>query len=75
MALEHTRPTHTGKRFYTDTQVAEIFGLGKSTLARWRVEGNGPPWCKFGAAVRYPEDQLYRWAESQVCSSTSEHYA
>ncbi len=43
------------------TQVAERLKLARSTLSKLRVTGGGPPYVKFGAAVRYPEDSLSEW--------------
>ena len=42
-------------------QVAERLGLARSTLAKLRVHGGGPPYLKLGASVRYPEDALSDW--------------
>ncbi len=42
-------------------QVAERLKLARSTLAKLRLSGGGPPYMKFGAAVRYPEDSLSEW--------------
>ena len=32
---------------------AQLLGLRRQTLTRWRWEGKGPPFCKIGRAVRY----------------------
>ena len=42
-------------------EVAERLGLARSTLAKLRVHGGGPPYVKLGASVRYPEDALAEW--------------
>jgi len=36
---------------------AKFLALAPQTLARWRVEGNGPKFAKFGRAVAYALDE------------------
>lgn len=45
--------------------VAQRLGLARSTLAKLRLKGGGPPYVKLGAAVRYPEDALTSWVAAQ----------
>lgn len=49
----------------TPAQVADRCGLARSTLAKQRLRGGGPPFVKIGAAVRYPADSLAAWIEAQ----------
>lgn len=36
---------------------AQLMGIQRNTLTRWRWEGRGPRYCKIGRSVRYrPED-------------------
>jgi predicted DNA-binding transcriptional regulator AlpA len=51
-------------KFLNEKQVSEILGISVKTLQRWRLFGEGPPWRKFSAAVRYPADALQAWVES-----------
>jgi hypothetical protein len=54
------------------TQVADRLNLARSTIAKLRLVGGGPPFVKLGAAVRYPEDLLIEWIDAQpVRNSTS----
>ena len=40
-----------------DKEAAVVLGVGLSTLQRWRVTCDGPPFVKMGRTVRYrPED-------------------
>lgn len=47
----------------TPSQVATLCGLSRSTLAKRRLQGVGPPFVKIGAAVRYPEAELMAWMD------------
>jgi hypothetical protein len=43
---------------------AEFLGLSVATLRDWRFRRIGPPFCKFGKAVRYSRLELERYAEA-----------
>ena len=48
---------------YVDTrEAAERLGLAPSTLARYRITGEGPWYYRFGGCVRYRWDALEAWA-------------
>lgn len=47
------------------SEVADRLKLARSTIAKLRLAGGGPPFVKLGAAVRYPEDQLGEWIAAQ----------
>ena len=48
---------------YVDTRgAAERLGLVPSTLARYRVTGEGPWFYRLGRCVRYRGDDLEEWA-------------
>lgn len=53
-----------GKRFITDVEVEERYGISRKTLQNWRVLGRGPEFRKFGDAVRYDVRALESWIES-----------
>lgn len=58
---------------WTDTQgAAATLQLSKSWLDKSRMDGSGPPYAKFGGAVRYNIPTLKKWAASRVRRSTSE---
>jgi hypothetical protein len=57
--------------FLTVKEAAALLRLSEITLARWRIEGYGPPFRKFGRRVVYGNDDLLTWAERQSRSSTS----
>jgi excisionase family DNA binding protein len=48
--------------------------LSKHTLNRWRVNGAGPPFVKYGPRlVRYNDRVLDEWAAKRTHGSTSEY--
>ena len=51
---------------------AKKLGVGESYLNKARVYGGGPPFVKFGAAVRYHIPTLLEWAAAQTRHSTSD---
>ena len=56
-----------------NTKEAAIYvRLGKPTLERFRLTGNGPCYCKLGGAVRYRRTDLDEWLASRLIRSTSE---
>jgi predicted DNA-binding transcriptional regulator AlpA len=61
----------TGRRLLSQQQVADRFVCSTRKLERHRVAGDGPPYVKLGALVRYPEDELDAWIKSRTRLSTS----
>ena len=53
-------------------EAAQYVRLGKPTLERFRVTGEGPHFAKLGGAVRYRRPDLDAWLASRVVRSTSE---
>ena len=43
-----------------------------SWLAKARMRGDGPPYAKFGRAIRYPENVLINYTRSRLRLSTSQ---
>jgi predicted DNA-binding transcriptional regulator AlpA len=67
---------------YGSAQAAAYLGLSRSTLAKWRSRGEGPPWHRCGThLVYYWQHEIDAWldecdahaAASQVrrCRNTS----
>jgi excisionase family DNA binding protein len=56
----------------TTVEAARYVRLGKPTLERFRLTGEGPKFCKLGGAVRYRRLDLDRWLDSRLIRSTSE---
>jgi predicted DNA-binding transcriptional regulator AlpA len=59
-----------------ETRAAEVTGLSKRTLQRFRQEGGGPKYCRLAPGrVGYPSRALQDWIASRTFSSTSEESA
>jgi predicted DNA-binding transcriptional regulator AlpA len=53
------------RRFLTTEQVAEITGISKRTLEKWRgFPGMGPRWRRLHGAVRYDSADIDAWLDS-----------
>ena len=55
----------------TTPEAAEYVRLGKPTLERFRLSGQGPLFAKLGGAVRYRQADLDNWVASRLVNSTS----
>jgi predicted DNA-binding transcriptional regulator AlpA len=51
---------------------AKLVGLSESTLAKMRLNGNGPIYCKLGRRVVYRVTDLEQWLESRTARDTSD---
>jgi hypothetical protein len=58
--------------FMCQEATAELLGLSKRTLERFRLEGYGPPFRKFGRRVLYARSDVLSWADAQRRTSTSD---
>ena len=54
---------------------ARLVGLSESTLAKLRLNGNGPIYCKLGRRVVYRPVDLEQWLQSRTARDTSDAYA
>jgi excisionase family DNA binding protein len=54
------------------SEAAQLLGLSESTLAKLRLNGNGPAYCKLGRRVVYRRQDLEAWLESRVATDTSD---
>lgn len=52
-------------------EAASYVRLGKTTLERFRISGDGPAYIKLGGAVRYRKIDLDTWLGSRITHSTS----
>jgi excisionase family DNA binding protein len=48
-------------KLLTVEDVAELLGIPKATLYRWRYNGCGPPGLAIGRHVRYRPDDIEKW--------------
>src|SRR5690348_12252589 len=51
---------------------AKAVGLSESTLAKLRLNGNGPVYCKLGRRVVYRSDELDHWLKSRATTDTTD---
>jgi predicted DNA-binding transcriptional regulator AlpA len=51
---------------------ARFVGLSPSTLAKLRLNGNGPVYCKLGRRVVYRPADLEQWLQSRTARNTSD---
>jgi predicted DNA-binding transcriptional regulator AlpA len=54
------------------SQAARILTLSESTLAKLRLSGKGPAYCKLGRRVVYREQDLNTWLDAHRRLSTSD---
>ena len=60
------------KHYLSTREAADWLGLSPRTLDRYRVSGDGPPFHRFGARVRYLLADLEAWAAARRRTSTSD---
>lgn len=51
-------PTGVRRNCNNTQQAADILNVSPRTLEKWRTEGKGPSFCKFGSRVIYTREQL-----------------
>jgi predicted DNA-binding transcriptional regulator AlpA len=56
----------------TAKAAARLVGLSESTLAKLRLNGNGPTYCKLGRRVVYRPADLEEWLQSRTTRDTSD---
>jgi predicted DNA-binding transcriptional regulator AlpA len=56
----------------TADEAGKVLGLATSTLAKLRLSGNGPVYCKLGRRVVYRREDLETWLESRVARNSSD---
>ena len=61
--------------YYNVDECARSLGVSRSTLARWRVTGEGPTYCKAGRRVLYRVIEVERWVQNRAFTSTAQYTA
>jgi predicted DNA-binding transcriptional regulator AlpA len=56
----------------TVAAAAKFVGLSESTLAKLRLNGNGPTYCKLGRRVVYRPADLESWLQSRTTRDTTD---
>jgi hypothetical protein len=57
--------------FLDTPEAAALLHISPVTLGRWRIEGRGPEYRKFGRRVVYDRADLIAWADAHRRRSTS----
>jgi predicted DNA-binding transcriptional regulator AlpA len=57
---------------YTTEKAATMLGLSPSTLAKLRLNGQGPTYCKLGRRVAYRKADLEQWLQSRLVNDTAD---
>lgn len=52
-------------RFFTISEMANIFGLSRRTLYRFRRDGVGPKYVRIGKKILYRAEDVDGWAKTQ----------
>ena len=58
--------------FLIQPEAAAYLRVSERTLERWRVEGGGPLFRRFGRRIVYARGDLEEWAEARCIQNTSE---
>ena len=69
---EAATASQSAETYFTEHEAAELLRLSRRTLQRWRQEGLGLPFRRFGGLVRYARSDIDAWAAKQSRLSTSE---
>jgi len=69
---ERPRIDHVQGEYVRTQGAARILGVSEGYLNKARMTGDGPPYAKFSAAIRYHIPTLRAWAASKMRTSTSD---
>jgi excisionase family DNA binding protein len=58
--------------YFRPREAADYLRSSESTLAKKRLNGDGPPFVRIGRAIRYRRSDLDAWMARSVRRSTSE---
>ena len=54
----------------TPKQLAVLLAVNPNTIAKWRVQGNGPKFVKIQRHVRYAANDVDCWTNERTFAST-----
>ena len=60
------------KQFMNTKETAEFLCISPRTLDRFRVQGGGPVYRKFGGRVVYAIEDILKWADSRKRRNTAD---
>ena len=70
-ASSHDQFDRGQARYLTETEVALELKLSVKLLQKWRGEGGGPRFHKFGSTVRYARIELAAFEDAHIRANTS----
>jgi predicted DNA-binding transcriptional regulator AlpA len=54
-------------KYLDEAEAAQELHVGRRTLQRWRITGEGPPYTRLGVRrIVYAADALRRWVEART---------
>jgi predicted site-specific integrase-resolvase len=56
----------------TESELADYWGIKKSTLQKWRTNGVGPVYIKLGSKVVYPRESIIAYEKSRMYLSADQ---
>lgn len=64
--MEPSAPTQIVREYENECQLSARTGIPVKTLQKWRANGDGPPWSRWGGTtVRYRIAEVNDWAEAR----------
>jgi excisionase family DNA binding protein len=60
------------KQNLSPREAADYLNIGFSTVAKMRLKGGGPLFCKIGAKILYRKSDLDEWLASKLRTNTSQ---
>ena len=57
-------------KLLTPDEVAAYLNFHRNSLANWRVQKLGPPYCRFGRHIYYPEKEFKLWLKNSFDGQT-----
>ena len=66
---------HTAVLALSTKEAARLLSVSHRTMADWRLNGQGPPFRKWGRLVRYHINDLKSFADSPSFANTGEAHA
>jgi hypothetical protein len=61
------------EKYLSEKALAKRWGVAPRTLQKWRWRGIGPPYIKIGIAVRYTPENIKKFEEENMHSTTSKN--
>ncbi|MBK8222539.1 MAG: helix-turn-helix domain-containing protein [Candidatus Obscuribacter sp.] len=70
--MQSQSPSIHEKLALSEKEVQHVYGIGVSTLRRYRADGNGPLYVKLANRVLYRKEDIDLWLAQKTVISTAE---